>query len=522
MRTQMKSNIFIGLAAMQLIACAKANYGLPKNQSATGVATISSNNQIIIQEGQSQYFEIVFADTAKKNQTITWKLVAVDPAINVRDRFKMISGVLNVELGSRTTKIFLTAADIDQLRQGDQRFVLEMTDSDNQTNQVQVLLKDVEPQSSLQTNVVVSEGLPRPGADRGQVAESNKRITEILAKTENGDTKVKVFFVIDNSRSMTEKQVLLASGFSNIAQQLKGKNAEFFIYTTTNDVDNENKGDKITSSETITETEKLTIKERKLNKPYQSGKLEIKSEMSESEYNQVINQLITDIKAVGTKGSKNESALCTLNQIINEEDDNLKLLNEKDKALFFILSDTEDHAKDVPNSFCGENRKVVINKTTGNIDETLSNRYRPVLNSNIIEKLNQKLGRENYAITSVGSYFDLNKNYQCGNLILDEDATIYRQLINSSPTPGSLFSICMSDYAPALKALEKFISTSISMRYEVELQEGERISDVTLLRGNVFQHLNTYDILIKKNVIQFNQRMLKEGDKLIITIRKSN
>ncbi len=141
---------------------------------------------------------------------------------------------------------------------------------------------------------------------------------------------------------------------------------------------------------------------------------------------------------------------------------------------------------------------------------------------NLIKKLDQKLGRENYAITSVGSYFDLNKNYQCGQLILDEDATIYRQFINSSPTPGSIFSICMKDYSPALKAMEKFISTSISMRYEVDLQEGERISDVTLWRGNVFQRLNTYDIQTKKNVIQFNQRMLKEGDKLVITIRKTN
>ncbi len=507
---------------MQLIACAKANYGLPKNQTATGVATISSNNQIIIQEGQSQFFEIVFSDTAKNNHTVTWKLVSVDRSIKVQDRFKAISGLLNVELGTRTTKIFLTAADIDQIKQGDQRFVLELTDSENQTNQVQVLLKDVIPQSSVQTNTVVSEGLPRPGADRGDMAESNKRVVEILAKTESVDTKVKVFFVIDNSRSMTDKQLLLANGFNNIAQQLKGKNADFFIYTTTNDIDNEKKGDKITASESVTETEKLTIKERKLNKPYQSGKLEIKSDMNEAEFNQVINQFIADVKSVGTKGSKNESALCTLNQIINEEDTASKLISEKDKVLFFILSDTEDHAKDIPNANCGNNRKVVTNKVTGNIEEALSIRYPAVLNENLIKKLDQKLGRENYAITSVGSYFDLNKNYQCGQLILDEDATIYRQFINSSPTPGSIFSICMKDYSPALKAMEKFISTSISMRYEVDLQEGERISDVTLWRGNVFQRLNTYDIQTKKNVIQFNQRMLKEGDKLVITIRKTN
>lgn len=521
MGSSIKQHSLIGLAALQLMACAKANYGNPKNQPAAGVATISANNQIIIQEGQSQFFEIVFSVAAANNQTLTWKLVPVDPSINVRDRFKVTSGVINLELGSRSTKVFLTAADIDQIRQGDQRFVLEMTDSENQTNQVQVLLKDVEPQNSLQTNNVVNNENPRPGVDRGEVATSNKRVIEVMAKTESVDTKVKVVFVIDNSRSMTEKQSLLANGFKNISQQLKGKNAEFFIYTTTNEIDNEKNGDKITSSESLTENQKYTIKERKLNKPYQSGKLEITSQMNDEEFNKVINQLITDIKSVGTKGSKNESALCTLNQIINEDEESIRLINEKDKALFFILSDTEDHVKDISNKYCGQERKVVLDKSTGSIDNAQSISYPAVVPMNLIQKLDTKLGRENYAITSVGNYFDLNKNYQCGNLILDEESVSYRQFVNQSPTPGSLFSICMNDYSPAMKAMEKFISTNISMRYEVELQDGERISDVTLVRQNVYQHLNTYDILIKKNVIQFNQRMLKEGDKLVITIRKS-
>jgi hypothetical protein len=327
---------------------------------------------------------------------------------------------------------------------------------------------------------------------------------------------VKVVMIIDNSLSMKIKQDQLATGIRQISKSLVGKNLEFFLYSTTNDLDVDGRSDKMTTEELQSTTNDTLTTEKALRAPFQKGALVLKKGMSDDETDKVITELQKSIMAMGHNGSKNETALCTMTNIINEKDAGRKILEKGDDALFFILSDTDDHSADVRASDCGANRKVVTDIKTKKVISQES--YPAVTVRALTESLDTLLGRSHYGITTVISDKRANEGHDCGKLILDEGIK-YSAIVTASPTPQNIYSICSSDYSEALESVNTFTQASLEHVFPLKLDDKERISEVKVIhQGKEFQ-LGDNNFDYNRTKLRVKKSLLEKGDKIRVTIQ---
>ncbi|MBC7371162.1 MAG: hypothetical protein H7326_06335 [Bdellovibrionaceae bacterium] len=470
------AKIAFSIAIAGLLGCAKADYyeRLPVGP----LSTLSADNDLEISEGQQKEMPIKLTADADKDVVVHWRIKS--EKYDVNKRFKTSEGSTTLKSGQREIHISVAAADVDGIRQGDQGYTIELTTDDGGTSVATLTLKDVNTDDSAGNPKNRIRPTPNGGHDR-------EMQFDILGQ--GSQSLVKVLLVIDNSYSMKLKQKQLADGIRSIAKSLIGKDLQFFLYTTSNDHDEDGRYDKRTTE---------VIKGRRsLHAPFQDRKLIIRKDMPEQEFEAAVMNLQKNILELGHIGSKNESALCSLQNILREKDARKKILAKGDDALIFILSDTDDHANDVPVGDCGG---------------TVSSRK-------IISSLDTLLGRGHYGVTAVISQQAANRGHQCGNLILDE-GTQYVSLVKASPTPAQIFSICAKDYSEALETVNVFSRQSNVNEFKLNMQIGERVIVVELLRKGGAAELTEEQFEVRKDILRISQKHLQAGDRIRVVIRR--
>ncbi|RYZ66861.1 MAG: hypothetical protein EOP09_12025 [Proteobacteria bacterium] len=397
------------------------------------------------------------------------------------ERFKTTEGTAQLSKLQREIRISVAAADIDKIRQGDQGYTIELTTEDGGASAATLTLKDVVTTGD-------SAGFPKRRPSPAPKAGQGRELQFDL-QAQGSQSLVKVLLVIDNSYSMKLKQKQLSDGIHSIAKSLAGKDLQFFLYTTSNDHDEDGRYDKRTTQ--------VLKGRRSLHAPFQDSQLIIRKDMPLDEFETTVANLQKNILELGHIGSKNESALCSLQNIFRETDPRKKILAKGDDALIFILSDTDDHAKDVPVKDCGG---------------TVSSRK-------IISSLDTLLGRSHYGVTAVISHRNANRGHHCGNLILDE-GTQYAALVKASPTPSQIFSICASDYSDALDTVNVFSRQSSVNEFALNLQEGETVAQVELLRKGGAIELTPDQYEVRKGTLRILQKNVSKGDRVRVVIRR--
>jgi len=462
------SNLVSSMAVCALVVgCAKAGY-YEKTEGAIG--TLSADNDLVLTEGQRRDFTVKLTAESENNESFRWVIRSNQyiPAA----RFKTPTGMSNIAKGQRELLVSITAADVDQIQQGTQIFELELEATDGKKTTVPLTLLDVPVK------------VPVRSYNRGR-----ERTVDFTVKDAGTQPLVKVLLVMDNSYSMKKKQTQLAEGIRSIAKTLAGKNLQFFLYTTSNDHDDDGRFDKLTTE---------TVNGKKaLHAPFQDKTLIIREDMPAAEFDRTVADLQRNILNLGHIGSKNESALCTLNNILLEQDVKKQVLKKGDDALVFILSDTDDHAKDVPVKDCGG---------------TVSPRK-------IVSALDTLLGRNHYGITAVISNSAANKGNSCGSLILDEGVQ-YTSLVKSSPTPTKIFSICAKDYSEALDSVNVFSRGSIVNVFKLELKDKEQVVRVQLTRNGRDVTLSEDNYEVRGSTLRISQKSLRLGDRLRVVLNQ--
>ena len=180
---------------------------------------------------------------------------------------------------------------------------------------------------------------------------------------------VKVALIIDNSSSMLDEQSVLATGISQLLNQLEGKelNLDFYIYTTTQLANSSQKP--MASTKTYyryqneqgelvetTSPERLVTQlpvTRRFNHELNATltpmgeALSIRVDTSTMDFLEIKTQLQNIISQIGTSGSNEELGLCGIGRLLlgNAPAEN-KVFNEGDFAAFLVISDSNDSASD--------------------------------------------------------------------------------------------------------------------------------------------------------------------------------
>lgn len=476
------SNSLLALSfAVIAVGCAKANY---YEKDPHVLNKLSADNDLVMTEGEKKDLTVKLVTGGEEDEIVQWRIKS--DKYPVRARFKTPEGVTPLNRGQNELQITIFPADVDQVQQGDQVFELELETADGKKTVVPLTLLDVKVTSP--EPVQDDEPIQVPVNKGKGPKNSHERVVELEVKDQGTQPLVKVLLVIDNSFSMKLKQTQLADGIRSIAKSLSGKNLQFFLYTTSNDHDDDGRFDKRTVE---------TVKgKRSLHAPYQDADLMIQAGMPAEAFERAVSDLQRNIMNLGHVGSKNESALCTLNNILREQDVKKQILKKGDDALVFILSDTDDHSRDVPVKDCGG---VVSPRK-------------------IIASLDGLLGRKHYGITAVISNAQANKGHTCGDLILDEGKQ-YTALVKASPTPDRIFSICAKDYSEALDSVNVFSRQSIVNEFPLDLKAQESIGRIQLIRSGRMVALAPDQYELRGNTLRVSQKNLRVGDRLRVAIK---
>lgn len=198
---------------------------------------------------------------------------------------------------------------------------------------------------------------------------------KINPDTEQVRPPTKVLLVVDNSRSMQLSQDYLAKGIQGMADGLRGFDANFYLYSTT-DV-HQNKIDingqvRISDDKPVLNSTRLQVckwgemidgrwesKEgypcpnnqpttyllESLNfvNPSIIADVRFRSSDDESKLNEMSLKLAEGIRSVGIDGSTNETGICSLLRSIYNENEN-SIFKKGDNAAMVILSDEDDHS----------------------------------------------------------------------------------------------------------------------------------------------------------------------------------
>ncbi len=183
----------------------------------------------------------------------------------------------------------------------------------------------------------------------------------------------KILFVVDNSRTMKLSQGYLANGASSLAKDLRGFDADFYIYSTSDshqkksDIDGNlvDKDDKpvlaVTPIKSCKWTEKVDGKNIEkiggdcpntdkteyvtewlnLMNSSLSPNLNFRSNYTEGELNLASDNLSKAITGVGVDGSSTETGLCSLVRAVYNDSAN-SIFKKGDNAAMVVMSDEDD------------------------------------------------------------------------------------------------------------------------------------------------------------------------------------
>ncbi len=245
--------------------------------------------------------------------------------------------------------------------------------------------------------------LPVPIKPNPEVPPSVKdpiyRSASFVLSTTREIPLVKTVLIVDNSNSMGDEQELLASGVATFMNQLKGKNVDLYLYTTSTfsgwmgryvsgpsalfqTVNNFDRTINMTNGALVNHSANAAIKANAWfdvnyawtdasgglvtsatapvlgSAPYSAEfsyymqknlfdldtnkPLSIRPDTSDADLDIIKAKLISSIKA-GTSGSDVEEGLCTLVRLVNDQGPN-KIFSPGDNVAFVVLTDEEDQS----------------------------------------------------------------------------------------------------------------------------------------------------------------------------------
>lgn len=167
MKRNLLSRLLIATAAIfALSACAKVNYegrplgilGAPlaKQRGVQG----GENNKFVMTEGEVREFQVEFVEALTADTNFVWTLMSKAKDVNVSDRFKSITGNAIAKSGQKFVTVQIAAVDVDNIRQGTQEFLIDLTpDNSAVTLSADLTLLDASklPVVSFVQNLVVSD-----------------------------------------------------------------------------------------------------------------------------------------------------------------------------------------------------------------------------------------------------------------------------------------------------------------------------------------------------------------------------
>ncbi len=155
--------IFLGLMS----SCAKVNYGghavgintdtAAANQNAKTRNLDGNSNKFVMTEGEVREFQFEFAQELKADTSFVWTLISKSTDVNVSDRFKTVTGSILVKAGQRILNIQISSVAADNIKQGNQDFVIAFTPENAATSlTADLTLLDIQklPIVSFSQNVV--------------------------------------------------------------------------------------------------------------------------------------------------------------------------------------------------------------------------------------------------------------------------------------------------------------------------------------------------------------------------------
>jgi hypothetical protein len=183
----------------------------------------------------------------------------------------------------------------------------------------------------------------------------------------------KLVFLIDNSSSMADEQELLSQGISSTFGQLKGYNLDILLLTTTsNDVAESkdttvlrinrslrigageaqplaNEAGAVLNPNLVQEDYVVQRKYGLKNIMEGQAPLQLRSNMTDGEIDELKSRLMTKIQAIGALGSDDETGICSILRLLNEKEGDDYLLRKGDRVALVVISDDDDYTK---NSEC--------------------------------------------------------------------------------------------------------------------------------------------------------------------------
>ncbi|MEQ1723048.1 MAG: Calx-beta domain-containing protein [Pseudobdellovibrio sp.] len=86
------------------------------------VISLTENNKFVMSEGETKVLNLEFVEIFRNSTSFNWFIEPTDRSVDVKNRFKTISGTSTAMAGSNSLALSLTSIDIDNLVQGDQDF----------------------------------------------------------------------------------------------------------------------------------------------------------------------------------------------------------------------------------------------------------------------------------------------------------------------------------------------------------------------------------------------------------------
>ena len=166
--------------------------------------------------------------------------------------------------------------------------------------------------------------LPESNHDIHQASTSQgKPVTRKKITLTNNRDKLDILFVMDNSRSMTEEQEIIANQFNDLFDEIADMNYQIAIITT--DVDSSMKGQFL---------------------PFASRETFLSNRRKKSTTHQANKTLFQNIIRTGHNGSLNEQGIAALNKRLDEEKNSPSDFFREHSLLMVIIVSDEDEKND--------------------------------------------------------------------------------------------------------------------------------------------------------------------------------
>lgn len=189
----------------------------------------------VMSEGDARRFNIQFVSNFTRNMDFSWNLVSVDPNVQVPNRFKIYRGQSTAVAGSNILPIDVTAVDIDNLRQGDQEFMIELRPvGANLHYEAGLILLDKvkEPNARYERDLIT---IPQGRSDKAKIilSETTTQPVIIDIETQDGSAKENIDYVPVRQRIILNPGVTIGEIPLQILPQTECKpDSDFYLVVT--------------------------------------------------------------------------------------------------------------------------------------------------------------------------------------------------------------------------------------------------------------------------------------------------